>query len=188
MLLADPNVESSPLLRLEIQEQAKKLREQLKGQIPDQVWENSLKPSQRSHHMEEYRGQRYRSGKGGARTNLKKSIQHNMNIVRLILWKRNWLPVEVFVPNLIHFVCLLLLLLFWHRTGERPFEILSCFYSLDILEAETVFLDTSCYGEPLYVSFSRLDQSKCGPKYYSIWCPILQESFWVCCRLHNRQF
>ena len=85
MLLADPNVESSPLLRLEIQEQAKKLREQLKGQIPDQVWENSLKPSQRSHHMEEYRGQRYRSGKGGARTNLKKSIQHNMNIVRLTL-------------------------------------------------------------------------------------------------------
>ena len=83
LLLANPNMESSPLLRLEIQEQAKKLREQLKGQVPDQVWETSLKPTQRSHHMEEYRGQRYRSGKGGARTNLKKSIQHNMNIVRL---------------------------------------------------------------------------------------------------------
>lgn len=87
-LLANPNMESSPLLRLEIQEQAKKLREQLKGQIPDQVWETSLKPTQRSHHMEEYRGQRYRSGQGGARTNLKKSIQHNMNIVSLKIWKR----------------------------------------------------------------------------------------------------
>jgi hypothetical protein len=81
-LLANPNMESSPLLRLEIQEQAKKLLEQLKAEIPENIWESSLEPIRRSHHVEEYRGHRYRSGKGGARTNLKKSIQHNLNIVR----------------------------------------------------------------------------------------------------------
>ena len=81
-LLADPNLESSPLLRLEIQEQAKQLKESLQSQIPEDVWQKSLEPVRKSHTTEERRGQRYRSGKGGARTNLKKSIQHNMNIVR----------------------------------------------------------------------------------------------------------
>jgi hypothetical protein len=80
-LLANPNLPSSPLLRLEIQEQARQLREQLQSQIPTDVWERSLEPVRKSHHAEERRGQRYRSGKGGARTNLKKSIQHNLNIV-----------------------------------------------------------------------------------------------------------
>jgi hypothetical protein len=72
------------LLRLEMREQARLLREQLQSQIPEQVWEESLQPVFSSHHhVEERRGQRYRSGKGGARTNLRKSIQHNMNIVRV---------------------------------------------------------------------------------------------------------
>jgi hypothetical protein len=73
----------SPLLRLEMQEQARLLREQLQSQIPEQVWEASMQPAVASQHLEERRGQRYRSGKGGARTSLRKSLQHNMNIVRV---------------------------------------------------------------------------------------------------------
>jgi hypothetical protein len=80
-LLVDPNTPTSPLLRLEVQELAAQLREQLQSQTPDDVWEASLAPVQKSLHTEERRGQRYRSGKGGASTNLKKSIQTNMNIV-----------------------------------------------------------------------------------------------------------
>jgi hypothetical protein len=83
-LLVDPNAPSSPLLRLEVQELAKQLREQLQSQTPDEVWEASLAPVRKSHNTEERRGQRYRSGKGGARTNLKKSIQTNMNIVSTV--------------------------------------------------------------------------------------------------------
>jgi hypothetical protein len=81
-LLANPNTPSSPLLRLEIQEQAQQLREQLQSQIPEDVWESTLHAVRKSHHQEERRGQRYRSGKGGATTNLKQSLQHNLNIVR----------------------------------------------------------------------------------------------------------
>ena len=81
-LLGDPKAPSSPLLRLELQQQARALKEQLKSQIPTDVWETSLKSIKRDHHAEEIRGERYRSGKGGARTSLKKSIQTNLNIVR----------------------------------------------------------------------------------------------------------
>ena len=59
-------------------------KEELKSQVPEDVWAASLEPVQKSHNTEERRGQRYRSGKGGARTSLKKSIQRNMNIVREI--------------------------------------------------------------------------------------------------------
>jgi hypothetical protein len=81
-LLGDPKAPSSPVVRLEIQQQAQELKEQLKSQVPTDVWESSLKAIKRDHHTEEIRGQRYRSGKGGARTSLKKSIQTNLNIVR----------------------------------------------------------------------------------------------------------
>lgn len=81
-LLGDPKASSTPVLRFEIQEQAKELKEQLKSQVLTDVWESSLKSIKRDHHTEEIRGQRYRSGKGGARTSLKKSIQTNLNIVR----------------------------------------------------------------------------------------------------------
>ena len=80
-LLVDPKAPSSPLLRLEIQQQAQKLKEQLRSQIPDDVWEKSVVAIKRNHITEEIKGHRYRSGKGGAKTSLKKSIQTNLNIV-----------------------------------------------------------------------------------------------------------
>ena len=85
LLLAQPNVPSSPLLRVEIQEQAKQLKDKLKAQVPADVWEASLTAIKRDHNTAEIRGQRYRSGKGGARTSLKKSIQTNFNIVSTVL-------------------------------------------------------------------------------------------------------
>lgn len=81
-LLADPNTKLSPLTRLEMKEQAKFLREQLQSQTDATVWEKSLTPIKKTHNLEERRGQRYRSGKGGATTNLKKVIQTNLNVVR----------------------------------------------------------------------------------------------------------
>lgn len=80
-LLDNPEaVSSTTLLRVEMKEKAEQLQEQLKSEIPEEVWQKSMEAVQRSQQKEEFRGQRYRSGKGGARTNLKKSIQHNMNI------------------------------------------------------------------------------------------------------------
>jgi hypothetical protein len=76
---------STTLLRLEMQAQAKLLQEQLQRQTPELVWQKALEPVvSKSHTAEERRGQRYRSGKGGARTNLKKSLQHNFNVVRFV--------------------------------------------------------------------------------------------------------
>jgi len=79
--LSDPLIASSPLLRLEIQEQAMQLKDKFRSEVPEEVWKSSLEAIKKDHNLEEIRGQRYRSGKGGARTSLKKSIQTNLNIV-----------------------------------------------------------------------------------------------------------
>jgi len=80
-LLDNPEAgSSSTLLWVEMKERADQLQEQLKSDVPEEVWQKCMEAVQRSQQKEEFRGQRYRSGKGGARTNLKKSIQHNLNI------------------------------------------------------------------------------------------------------------
>ncbi|CAJ1952356.1 unnamed protein product [Cylindrotheca closterium] len=80
-LLDNPEAGSSTaVLKFEMKEKADALQEQLKVDVPEEVWQKSLESVQRNRQTEEFRGQRYRSGKGGARTNLKKSIQHNLNI------------------------------------------------------------------------------------------------------------
>ena len=84
-LLADPNAPSSPLLRLELQEQAKQLRDQLEAETPPDVWEKCLAvpdPSKSGGLQEEWKGQRYRSTKGGVSRQIKTAIQTNMNVVR----------------------------------------------------------------------------------------------------------
>lgn len=80
-LLNDPKAGYSPLLRVEIQEHAKQLKERFRSEVSDDAWEKSLQAVKHDHNMEEIRGERYRSGKGGARTSLKKSLQTNLNIV-----------------------------------------------------------------------------------------------------------
>lgn len=82
-LLADPNVPSSPFLRMELQEQAMQLKEQLQSETPAEVWEKCMSvPTKKGngHSREEWRGQRYRSGKGGVKTQLMTTVQTNLNV------------------------------------------------------------------------------------------------------------
>ena len=83
-LLADPNLASSPYLRIELQEQAKQLRDQLQAETPEDVWEKCMAVPEFTSGGEEgeWKGQRYRSTKGGVSTQLKTAIQTNMNVVR----------------------------------------------------------------------------------------------------------
>jgi hypothetical protein len=85
-LLADPNDPSSPFLRIEMQEQARQLREQLQSETPADIWEKCMAVSDQTGNrspQEEWRGQRYRSTKGGVSRQLKTVIQTNMNVVRI---------------------------------------------------------------------------------------------------------
>ena len=85
-LLADPNDPSSPFLRLTMQEQARELREQLQSETPADVWEKCMEVRDETgsnNPREEWRGQRYRSTKGGVSRQLKTIIQTNMNVVRM---------------------------------------------------------------------------------------------------------
>lgn len=80
-LLAHPSQPVHSSFTFDLMEQAEEMKAQMKSQTKEEDWEASLQPVRKRHNLEERRGQRYRSGKGGARTNLKKSIQTNMNIV-----------------------------------------------------------------------------------------------------------
>ena len=85
-LLADPNTPSSPFIRMELQEQARGLREQLQAETPAEVWEKCMKVPTKNgdrNPRDEWKGQRYRSSKGGVTTQLKTTIQTNLNVVRI---------------------------------------------------------------------------------------------------------
>jgi hypothetical protein len=73
---------SSPLMRLQMRQQAEQLKEQLQQETDVEIWKKALEPVPK--HTEEYRGNRYRSGRGGATTNLRRTLQTNFNVVRLI--------------------------------------------------------------------------------------------------------
>ena len=83
-LLADPNTPSSPFMRMELQDQARELREQLQSETPVEIWEKCMTEPTKggSGSQVEWRGQRYRSSKGGVTTQLKTTIQTNLNVVR----------------------------------------------------------------------------------------------------------
>ena len=95
-LLADPNMESNAFMRMELQEQARQLRDQLQAETPVEVWEKCMEvpdPSTAGNSQEEWKGQRYRSTKGGVSRQLKTVIQTNLNVVRrsTALRKKNML-------------------------------------------------------------------------------------------------
>lgn len=82
-LLADPNSPSSPFLRMESQEQTRQLRDQLQSETPTEVWEKAMEVREEKSKgglREEWRGQRYRSTKGGVSRQIKTIIQTNMNV------------------------------------------------------------------------------------------------------------
>jgi len=82
-LLADPNTPSSPYTRLESIEQGRQMRDELCAQIGPEKWEKLMKVTtekSRNDNKEEWRGERYRSGKGGVTTQLKTTLQTNLNV------------------------------------------------------------------------------------------------------------
>ena len=84
-LLADPNTPLSPYTRLELVAQAKELRDQLNAQTPTDLWEKLMEVrTQKSlnDNKDEWRGERYRSGKGGVTTQFRTTLQTNLNVVR----------------------------------------------------------------------------------------------------------
>jgi hypothetical protein len=84
-LLADPNTPLSPYTRLELIDQAKQLRDQLTAQTPTDLWEKLMEVrTQKSanDNKDEWRGERYRSGKGGVTTQFRTTLQTNLNVVR----------------------------------------------------------------------------------------------------------
>ena len=89
-LLADPNKILPPTNPVEMKNQARMLKEQLKSQTDPEVWEKSLQPIKKADNLPEIRGQRYRSGKGGAATSLKKNIQTFFNVVSVMDLDRCW--------------------------------------------------------------------------------------------------
>ena len=74
---------SSRSLKLELQDAAQVYQDQLREQAGDERWNAALEPKILSN-APQVRGQRYRKGRGGASTNLKSSLQHNLNIVSII--------------------------------------------------------------------------------------------------------
>jgi hypothetical protein len=161
LLNDDPSTTTlSPLLRLEIQEQARQLKERFRSEVPDDVWQSSLEAIKRDHNIEDIRGQRYRSGKGGARTSLKKSIQTNLNIVS-VEGKEGMhdLMFEGFSGS--HCVFYLFLR---NRIGERRYGTAFSYCSLATLVAEIVFHEPSCSGARPCAFCYKPDLSKCGPR------------------------
>lgn len=71
---------SSPVMRLQMRHKAEQLKQQLQREIPTEIWKKAVEPVPK--HTEEYRGNRYRSGRGGAKTNFRRSLQTNFNVVR----------------------------------------------------------------------------------------------------------
>jgi hypothetical protein len=82
-LLTSPNMKLPPSMRLEMEEEAKQLKEQLRLQTPSDKWEKSLRYTQKdaAESKAQWKGERYRSGKGGLTIQMKKSLQTNFNVV-----------------------------------------------------------------------------------------------------------
>lgn len=72
-------------LSLQLRQQAHDIRQQLESSFPEraaQLLADDVAPSALAERViEERRGQRYRSGRGGAKTNMRRVIQKNLNIV-----------------------------------------------------------------------------------------------------------
>lgn len=80
-------------LSIQLRHEAYRIRDQLTSSFPESILEklmDTTPPSQREHtHSLEpqRRGQRNRSGRGGAKTNIKRMVQRNLNAVRSMKYK-----------------------------------------------------------------------------------------------------
>jgi hypothetical protein len=71
-------------LNIQLRHEAYRIRNQLTSTFPESALEKleETSPPHSSVALDQRRGQRYRSGRGGARTNIKRRIQRNLNVVR----------------------------------------------------------------------------------------------------------
>jgi len=93
-LISNPNTRSSPFTRLESIDEARRLREDLCTQVGTDKWKelveinddddtdtNIIKKSgDKRRNKEEWRGERYRNGKGGVTNQFKTTLQTNLNV------------------------------------------------------------------------------------------------------------
>ena len=71
------------LLSIKLREEAHDIRESLVENFPEKSLALLSDQAPSTEAVEQRRGQRYRTSKGGARTNLKRIIQTNLNIVSI---------------------------------------------------------------------------------------------------------
>jgi hypothetical protein len=81
-----PSSEEATLKTVQLRQEAHDIRQQLLNSFPEKVAALVSEEPPSASVVEDRRGQRYRTTKGGARTNLRRIIQTNLNIVRTDVW------------------------------------------------------------------------------------------------------
>lgn len=85
-LVSEPSADKAfGSLSIQLRHEAYRIRDQLTTAFPESALaklEDDTPPAHETQAVEQRRGQRYRSGRGGAKTNMKRTIQRNLNVVR----------------------------------------------------------------------------------------------------------
>lgn len=85
-LVSEPSSDKAfASLSIQLRHEAYRIRDQLTCTFPESVLAKLQEetPPHETQAVEQRRGQRYRSGRGGAKTNMKRTIQTNLNVVRM---------------------------------------------------------------------------------------------------------
>jgi len=92
-LVSEPSADKAfASLSIQLRHEAYRIRDQLTSAFPESALAKLEEetPPHEAQAVEQRRGQRYRSGRGGAKTNMKRTIQRNLNVVCIsdycILW------------------------------------------------------------------------------------------------------
>jgi hypothetical protein len=85
-LVSEPSADKAfGSLSIQLRHEAYRIREQLISAFPESALAKleEATPPHETQAVGQRRGQRYRSGRGGAKTNMKRTIQRNLNVVRM---------------------------------------------------------------------------------------------------------
>ena len=85
-LVSEPSTDKAfGSLSIQLRHEAYRIRDQLISGFPESALAKLEEgtPPHETQAVEQWRGQRYRSGRGGAKTNMKRTIQRNFNVVRI---------------------------------------------------------------------------------------------------------
>ena len=92
-LVSEPSADKAfGSLSIQLRHEAYRIREQLTSAFPESALHklDEDTPPHETQEVAQRRGQRYRSGRGGAKTNMKRTIQRNLNVVRTLLCWHGW--------------------------------------------------------------------------------------------------